>query len=81
MSYWKCDEAKISDDGLSVTLGFKDQHSCSTHRMTLPAETWEQILTYKAAYNEPERRMWNAQERLFEYWRDSFEAAKAETEK
>jgi hypothetical protein len=81
MSYWKCKEAKISDDGLSITLGFKDEHSCSTMNMTLPAEEWKDILIYRAAYNEPDRRMYEAQKKLFDYWRDRIELDREESKK
>jgi hypothetical protein len=79
MSYWKCLEATISDDGLSVTLGFKDEHSCSSHTMTFSTEVWKNILTYKAAYDEPHRRMYEAQKQLFDYWRDRIELDREET--
>lgn len=76
MSYWKCKGATISEDGLSITISFKDEYSCSARTMTLPAEEWKNIEIYKAAYDEPERRMWEAQKRLCDYWMSSIEVAK-----
>jgi len=60
MSYWKCTEAKVSEDGLSVSMSFKDSHSASTLHTTLPAEDWKNIWIYRAAYEEPNRAMMEA---------------------
>lgn len=74
MSYWKASEALINSDGTAITIEFKDAHSCSHYRMTLPTEIWKDILTFKAAYDEPDRRMFQAHTRLIEYWRNTVEA-------
>lgn len=56
MSYWKCTDIKILDDGLSIEATFKDAHSCSRRTIQMPAEDWKNIDVYKSAYDEPERR-------------------------
>ncbi len=64
MAFWKCESATIGDDKTSLELSFKDSHSCETTTIRLPVEEWKNILIYRMAYDEPERRLADAHRRL-----------------
>lgn len=74
MSYWKATKAEVSEDGLSITISFKDQHSCSQMTVTEPAEEWKSLHVYRSAFNEPERRMMEATKRVVQYVQFSLES-------
>lgn len=74
MAYWICTEAKIEDEGRTVVLAFKDAHSCSTIRSTLPAEEWQMIHVYRGAYEEPHRRVVQLHQQLVQAMWDAMKA-------
>lgn len=57
MSYWICDNAEILDDGRSLRLSFKDNHSIERYQITMPAEEWKRINVYKFAHTESHSRI------------------------
>jgi len=79
MAYWQCTAATIRHDGKTLELSFKDNHSCSSMTMELPSEVWKEIMTYKSAYDEPDRRMFAAHERLTQYFLDSINVQRKKT--
>lgn len=67
MSYWVCQEANIKDEGRILEIRFKDTHSIETMTIQLPIEHWKNIMIYRNAYEEPERRLMDAHRDLCRY--------------
>lgn len=64
MSYWLCEDVEISDDKTVVKLSFVDKHSSETSTIQMPVDVWRNILTYRNAYEAPERNMWEAHKNI-----------------
>ncbi len=65
MNYVKIKSATISDDGTSMEVSFKDEHSCSQMTITVPALEWLKGVTeYSAAYHEKWTEIKNVMEGL-----------------
>lgn len=77
MAYWKCTDIKAIDEGSAISASFRDANTLETFSFTLSAEVVKNILVYRAAYDEPERRMWEAHRRMVDY---IFNVAKVTTE-
>lgn len=81
MSYWKCIDAKILDDGRLVEMSFKDDHSRSQRTITLDAKTWSDIMIFQSNAQEPERRWRQMQDQLaFDLYRTIKDKIKGEKE-
>lgn len=65
MSYIKIKSATISDDGTSMEVSFKDEHSCSQMTITVPAIEWQRgVVEYRFAYHEKWSEIRNLMESL-----------------
>ena len=67
MAYWKCTEAVIKDDGRAVKLTFEDSHSYEYLSVTLPAETWKDVYSFKHQNNEMQTKLNKALENMCRY--------------
>lgn len=66
MSYWKCTNAEILEGGEVLRLAFEDCHSIETACITLPSDVWKDISVFRAAYDEPERKLTDLHRRVAE---------------
>lgn len=68
MKYPKCVDASIGHEGDSVTLRFEDNFSMETSTITMASMDWHNILTYRDAYEKPERMALDAHRNLMNFW-------------